>query len=134
MQSLQLHISYQMRPYSGVNVILELIYTCFRVIGLLREFWEIGPKKLKKHILPQSEGYTEKIPSVQFHISRQLRAYSSRKAIWRSSYKTVRYIGLWGSLGKLGPNTLNHGQGEIHRKSWKVFNSTFHIKCVLTQV
>ena len=44
-QSLQLQISHQMRPYSNVKAIRgSSSYTCLRVFGSLGQFWQTGPK------------------------------------------------------------------------------------------
>ena len=43
-QSLQLLVSYQMRPYSSVWPLCGSSYTCFTGIRVLGQFGEIGPK------------------------------------------------------------------------------------------
>ena len=47
-QSLQLLISHQVRPYSSVEAIRELSFTCFFYIWVITAIWEnwakIGPK------------------------------------------------------------------------------------------
>lgn len=44
-QSLQLQILHQMRPYSNVKAIRgSSSYTCLRVFGSLGQFWQTGPK------------------------------------------------------------------------------------------
>ena len=41
-QSFQHYISHWMRSNSSAKAIWRLIYTCFRVFGVLGEFWETG--------------------------------------------------------------------------------------------
>ena len=43
-QSLQLLVSHQMRPYSSVRALCELSYTCFTGTRVLGQFWKTGPE------------------------------------------------------------------------------------------
>ena len=46
-QSLQLFISHQMRPYSSVKALCGLSYTCFPGTWVLEQFWGTGPEYSK---------------------------------------------------------------------------------------
>ena len=66
------------------------------------------------------------IKSVKLHISHQVKPYASVKAICRFSYTCFNIFGELGQTEKIGPKCPT-SSAQIHRKSLKVLNSTFHI-------
>ena len=50
-QSVKLHISHQVKPYSNVETIWGLIYTCFSIFWALEQVRESRPKKPKSWAL-----------------------------------------------------------------------------------
>ena len=66
------------------------------------------------------------IQSVKFDISHQIKSYSRVKAICRSSYTCFSIFGELGQVGQIKPKYPTSST-LIHRKSFKVLNSTFHI-------
>ena len=76
------------------------------------------------------------IQSYKLIISHQMMPYSDAKTIWGSSFT---YFGVFGTLMQLretGTKGSKYCKSMLgrHRKSSKVFKSSFHIKWSLTQV
>ena len=123
-QSVKFHISHQAKLYSSVKIICWSSYTCFFFIfGELEQVGELGPK------YPQIKGTnTQKVfQSVKFQISHQMKPCSSVKTICRSSYTCFSIFRELGQVGKI-ESEYPKSWALIHRKSFIVLNSTFHIK------
>ena len=81
--------------------------------------------------LRASQGNWAQIPqviqSVKFYSSHQMKPYSRVRAIWGSSYTC---FSIFGELGQVGEIVHKYSKSWelIHRKSFIVLNSTFHIK------
>ena len=67
-----------MKPYSNINTIWGLIYTCFSIFAALGEISKIITKYQKNH------GHV--IQSVKLYISLEKKPYTNVKAIWESIY------------------------------------------------
>ena len=91
-QGLQLHISHQMRPWSYVKVMWRLRQGPLRFFCKYltsKQFGESGPKYSQ---LMCCEIW-KIIQSLQFHISHQMKPYSSAQIIWGLSY--IYLMGIW---------------------------------------
>ena len=95
-----------------VKSIWQSIYTCSCVFA---------GKPGKLSTIPQV------IQSVKFYSSHQMKPYSRVRAIWGSSYTC---FSIFGELGQVGEIVHKYSKSWelIHRKSFIVLNSTFHIK------
>ena len=108
---------YLMRPQSIVKTISKLSYICFSVFRKLA------------HITDTQKA----IQSVKLHISHQMKPNSSVKAIWGSCYTCVSVFATLWWVGEIGPKYIPRIMQEMHGKSCKVFNATFHSKWSLIQ-
>ena len=127
-QSLQLLVSHQMRPYSSVRALCGSSYTGFTGTWVLGQFGEIRPEYPKS--CAGTHEKNSKVFSSLFHIKWELTLVSGPSVGWTIPVSQV--LGYCGNLGKLGPNTPTHLQGQM--KSIQVFRSLFHIKWDLTLV
>ena len=103
-QSLQLLVSRQMRPYSSVKALCGSSYTCFtgaRVLGQSGESGSKSPKSYAKTHEKQS-----KVFSSLFHIKWDFTLVSGPSVGW--SILVSRVLGYWSNFGKVAPNTPNH--------------------------
>ena len=97
-QSVKLHISYQMKLYSNVKTIWESIYTCFCVSVELGQVREIRLKLPKSWASMHQESCSK-----CFHISHQMKPCSSGRVICVSSYTVFSIFGELGQVGEIGP-------------------------------
>ena len=67
------------------------------------------------------------IGSVKFNISHQMKPYSSANVICGSSYTYFSIFGESGQVGEIGPK-FPLSEAPVHKKSFIVLSSTFHIK------
>ena len=67
-QSVKLHISHQMNPYSNVMTIWVSIYTCLPGFAELRQVREIRPQN-PKNIVTDTQ---KDIQTLKFHIAYQM--------------------------------------------------------------
>ena len=93
-QSLQVHISHQMRPYASVRALRELSYTCFTDTRVLGNLGKLGPNTqnhvqghLKSNPKSSAPGFTsnQTLPQYQGTLWVKLyllHRYSSLGAIW----------------------------------------------------
>ena len=112
-QSLQLLVSHQMRPYSSVRALCGSSYTGFTGTWVLGQFGEIRPEYPKS--CAGTHEKNSKVFSSLFHIKWDLTLVlgpSLGRAIPVS--QVLKY---WGNLGKLGPDTPNHVQGQMKNTS-----------------
>ena len=129
--SLQLHISHQMMPCSNAKSIWRLSLTCFKVFWALGQLGKLTPNQAK---IPQimAREAQEIINSLQLIISHQVRPYLRLMTIRGSS---LTCSSAFGSLARFVENepqkSLKYHKllEERYWKSFKIFNSSSHIKC-----
>ena len=109
-QSVKLHISHQMKPYSSVRVILVKLYLLQYILGTGASWGD-----LPQILLIIGTNTQKVIYSVKLHISHQRKPYLSVKAIRGSIYTYFVYLRNCGKLAKFSPITSSRG-AEIHRK------------------
>ena len=121
-QSLQVLISHQMRPYASVRALREFSYTCFTDTRVLGNLGKLGPNT-QNHV----QGHLKSNPKFQLLVSHQIRPYSSIRALCGSSYACftgTRVLGQFGENGSKYPKSCT----GTHEKSFKVFRLLFYIK------
>ena len=111
-QSLQILVSHQMRPYSSVRALCGFSYTCFTGIGIIWGNWARIPQITCRDTW-------KVIQSLQILILHQMRPYSSVKArLWGDLYLFHRYSGIeaiWRNLAQIFQ--------IMDRDAWKVIQS-----------
>ena len=112
--SVKLHISHQMKPYLIVKAIWGSINTCF---VQLRHWGKLA----KFNPITSNHGH------VKFQVSHQMKPNSKVKATCGLSYIYCSIFGELGQVRQIGPKYPT-SLTLIHRKSFKVLNSTFHSK------
>ena len=108
-QSLQLLVSHQMRPYSSVRALSGSSYTCFTGTQVLGQFGEFGPGYPKSRA-GTNEKYFKVFRSL-FYIKWDL-TLVSRPSVGQA-IPVLQVLRYWGNLGKLGLNIPNHAQGHM---------------------
>ena len=111
------------------HLLVKLYLFFLFIFGELEQVGELGPK------YPQIKGTnTQKVfQSVKFQISHQMKPCSSVKTICRSSYTCFSIFRELGQVGKI-ESEYPKSWALIHRKSFIVLNSTFHIKWSCTHL
>ena len=127
-QSLQLLVSHQVRPYSSVRTLCGLSYTSFTYpcIGAIWWNWAQIPQIICRDTW-------KVIQSLQLLVSHQMRPYSSVRALSGSSYTCFTGTQVLGQFGEFGAGYPKSRAGT-NEKYFKVFRSLFYIKWDLTLV
>ena len=108
-QSLQLLVSHQIRPYSSIRALCGSSYTCFTGTRVLGQFGENGPKYPKSCTGTHEKSF--KVFRLLFYIKWDLTLVSRPSVGQAIPISQVQRD--WSNLGKLGPNAPNHAQGHM---------------------